>query len=59
MHFQPNNDAGSRAQGLKLTPLIGDGNKKIPLDTSILICLKLTPLIGDGNDDSEEAFFDI
>ena len=24
--FSANNDAGSRAQGLKLTPLIGDGN---------------------------------
>ena len=50
MHFQPNNDAGSKAQGLKLTPFIGDGdsvsNTDIPTFPS---CLKLTPFIGDGD----------
>ena len=51
MHFQPNNDAGSRAQGLKLTPLLGDGNLNeysLTLN-SIEVGLKLTPLLGDGN----------
>ena len=35
VHFQPNNDAGSRAQGLKLTPLIGDGNVRYLLQQQI------------------------
>ena len=51
MHFQPNNDAGSRAQGLKLTPFIGDGNSadlNVWL-TTLTSSLKLTPFIGDGN----------
>ena len=49
MHFQPNNDVGSRAQGLKLTPLLGDGNEvgEEYMDTDG--SLKLTPLLGDGN----------
>ena len=51
MHFQPNNDAGSRAQGLKLTPFIGDGNMKQDDDWEVMFSpsLKLTPFIGDGN----------
>ena len=50
MHFQPNNDAGSRAQGLKLTPFIGDGNvMTTPRNTQTYVSLKLTPFIGDGN----------
>ena len=51
MHFQPNNDAGSRAQGLKLTPLLGDGNENnsLVISEGVAISLKLTPLLGDGN----------
>ena len=50
MHFQPNNDAGSRAQGLKLTPFIGDGNLYEELNIMFeTYSLKLTPFIGDGN----------
>ena len=50
MHFQPNNDAGSRAQGLKLTPFIGDGDQRICFNCIFSNkSLKLTPFIGDGD----------
>ena len=45
MHFQPNNDAGSRVQGLKLTPFIGDGNVSLMADSSsIFIKFKTNPV---------------
>ena len=59
MHFQPNNDAGSRAQGLKLTPFIGDGNLEEANGNrhKAELCLKLTPFIGDGNSKEEMEIF--